>query len=284
MTINQAFQQLLHPLYVIYDQREAKNIAHLVLENITGYTKSERLVQRDQLLTDTQVTTYNKMVHALLQHKPVQYVLGESWFLGLCLAVNESVLIPRPETEELVELAIKTIHKIDKPVLRILDIGTGSGCIALAIKHLLPNAEVYATDISEKALETARSNALKHSLDVHFFQHNILEQEKFEETPFDVIISNPPYITYAEKTAMEPHVVNFEPHTALFVDDKDPLLFYRCILDFSKQNLTEGGYIFFEINESYASDMNMLVDQYQFQTKVLLQDLSGKDRFIAIQQ
>lgn len=284
MTINQAFQQLVHPLYVIYDQREAKNIAQLVLEKITGYARADRVIHQDELLTQEQTTTYNQMVIALLQNKPVQYVLGEAWFYGMRLIVNESVLIPRPETEELVSMIINKLGVKEGRPLNITDIGTGSGCIALAIKNKIPSAKVCATDISEAALETARENATLNNLQINFIRHDILQADILRAAPFDVIVSNPPYISLSEKKDMLPHVLNYEPHTALFVDDEDPLLFYHSILEFSKQNLKKGGFIFFEINESLGNEMKQLTEQFDFVSSKLIQDLSGKDRFMEIEK
>lgn len=284
MTINQAYQQLIHPLYVIYDQREAKNIAQLVLEKITGYSRLDRLIHRDESLTESQLILYNQMATDLLHHKPAQYVLGEAWFYGMRLIVNETVLIPRPETEELVELILQKAKLNNDETLSIVDIGTGSGCIALAIKNKIPSANVYATDISDTALQTAQKNAEENKLAVSFMLHNILEKATLLGFPFDIIVSNPPYITYTEKKDMMPHVVNYEPHTALFVDDADPLLFYRSILDFSIQNLKKGGAIFFEINENFGKEMIRLVEQYNFVSNKLIKDLSGKDRFMEIQK
>lgn len=284
MTIHQAYQQLTHPLYTIYDLREAKQIAHLVLEHITGYTKSERLIHHQELLTNDQELVYHQMTIDLLNHKPVQYVFSEAWFCGLSLYVDESVLIPRPETEELVELVIANLSVAAAQHISILDIGTGSGCIALALKNKLPKAKITATDISDAALNTAKTNAQKHNLSIQFIKHDILTNHLLMDEAFDCIVSNPPYISLQEKSEMQAHVVDYEPHIALFVQDRDSLLFYRKIFDFSIKNLKTQGYIFLEINEQFGSEMLQLASQYSFQDIELKQDLFGKNRFVVIRK
>lgn len=284
MTIHQAYQQLTHPLYTIYDLREAKQIAHLVLEHITGYTKSERLIHQQELLSPEQEMLYHQMTTSLLNHKPVQYVLKEAWFCGLCLMVNESVLIPRPETEELVELVINHLSAAPLDNISLIDIGTGSGCIALAIKNKMPKAKITAIDISDSALNTAKANAVKNNLNIHFLHHDILTNQSLINEEVDCIVSNPPYITLPEKNEMQPHVVDFEPHIALFVHDADPLLFYRKIFDCSNENLKKNGLIFLEINEHFSNEMLQLAAQYSFAEVVVKQDMFGKNRFLIVRK
>ncbi len=284
MTLHQAYLQLTHPLFTIYELREAKQIAHLVLEYITGYTKSERLIHQQDLLTGEQEYLYHQMTTELLNHKPVQYVLKEAWFCGLCLMVNESVLIPRPETEELVEMVITHVSSSAIDSISLIDIGTGSGCIALALKNKLPKAKITATDISDTALNTAKANAIKNKLTINFLNHDILTNQSLIQEEVDYIVSNPPYISWPEKNEMQAHVVDYEPHIALFVQDEDSLLFYRKIFDFSKENLKKYGFIFLEINEHFGDEMLQLAAQYSFTDAQLNQDIFGKSRFLIVRK
>lgn len=232
-----------------------------------------------------------KALEALKQEQPIQYIIGETEFYGLNFKVNKNVLIPRPETEELVEWVIK-VYKNKNTEIKILDIGTGSGCIAIALAKNLPNAKIYALDISENALKVAKQNAVLNNVEVNFFKGDILkmEQEGFDEETFgdlgieafkfDVIVSNPPYIRVQEKIQMKNNVLNNEPHLALFVKDEDPLLFYNVISDFARLKLKDEGLLFFEINEYLGNDMIRLLKDKQFKNIELKQDIFKKDRMI----
>ncbi|QFZ55943.1 peptide chain release factor N(5)-glutamine methyltransferase [Oceanihabitans sp. IOP_32] len=232
-----------------------------------------------------------KALEALKQEQPIQYIIGETEFYGLNFKVNKNVLIPRPETEELVEWVIK-VYKNKNTEIKILDIGTGSGCIAIALAKNLPNAKIYALDISENALKVAKQNAVLNNVEVNFFKGDILkmEQEGFDEETFgdlgieafkfDVIVSNPPYIRVQEKIQMKNNVLNNEPHLALFVKDEDPLLFYNVISDFARHKLKDEGLLFFEINEYLGNDMIRLLKDKQFKNIELKQDIFKKDRMI----
>lgn len=216
--------------------------------------------------------------------KPIQYILGHTEFYGLTFKVNPSVLIPRPETEELVEWVISSVGSWRLAVGNLLDIGTGSGCIAISLKKNLPEVHVSAIDISPEALKTAKENAELNDVHVDFIHANILN-EKFdiENSKFEIIISNPPYITLDDKKQMHTNVTDFEPHTALFVPENDPLIFYSAIADFALKNLEKGGLLFFETNENYGEQIVELLTNKSFKNIELRKDMSGRDRMIVAQ-
>lgn len=212
----------------------------------------------------------------LKDHKPIQYILGETEFYGMKFFVNENVLIPRPETEELIEWIIKNTENSS---LKIIDIGTGSSCIAVTLKKNLPNSEVFALDFSDKALEIAKINAEYHETEIQFFQNDFLNMD-FKELPeFDIIVSNPPYISETEKNSMDENVVKFEPHSALFVSDENPLIFYERIVEFAKQKLKPNGKIYVEINQNLARETKELFEN-NFNNTEMKMDISGNYRMI----
>ena len=217
----------------------------------------------------------------LKQQKPIQYILGETEFYGLTFKVNKNTLIPRPETEELISWVLKM--KPENKNLNILDIGTGSGCIAISIAKNIPNAKVYALDVSENALVVAKENAKNNNVDVIFVNEDILavsNKNLEKQTQFDIIVSNPPYVRHLEKKMMEPNVLDNEPHLALFVDDDNPLQFYKAITEFAVKNLKENGMLFFEINEYLGNEMIQLLKSNNFKNIQLKQDFFKKDRMI----
>lgn len=283
MTLQLAYSQLLAQLYKIYDTREAANIANWVIEHVTGQPKIERIVYKDLPVTAQQEQTLQTITDQLLQHKPVQYVLHEAWFCNMKLYVNENVLIPRSETEELVEWIAEEIIRISNFEFRgsILDIGTGSGCIAIALKRKIADADVYAIDVSENALVVAQQNAIQQHVEINFLQLNFFDKSKREQLPaFDIIVSNPPYVTKSEEQSMQPNVLNYEPHIALFVPDENALKFYKAIAAFAQTHLRTNGSIFVEINEALAQQATDLFKQSGFQNVTLKKDLQGKDRMI----
>lgn len=241
-----------------------------------------RHLQRDTGSPEALKVELGRLLPALLSGRPFQYVTGKAWFYGIPLSVNESVLIPRPETEELVDLIIKSWDGQGAAAPRIIDIGTGSGCIALALKKSIPEAEVYAMDISREALEVARENAIALGLDIKFIQADILEWELVfdRDLHFDIVVSNPPYITPGEKQEMADHVLNYEPDLALFVPEESPLLFYQHIADFAKQHLRAEGKLYFEINRHYGQSIKELLTKKYFRNIRVLQDMQGADRMI----
>lgn len=217
----------------------------------------------------------------LKEQKPLQYILKTAYFCGLTFEVTPDTLIPRPETEELVQWIGETVDK--NVPLRILDIGTGSGCIAISLAKSLANAEVTAIDISSKALEVAKRNAENNNASVIFIQTDILETTQLSQT-YDVIVSNPPYVRMLEKASMKSNVLAYEPHTALFVEDKNPLIFYEAITELAKRYLEEGGWLFFEINQYLGVEMKELLAKHQFKNSSLQKDMYGNDRMIKAQK
>ncbi len=282
MTILQAGKNLSGELNKIYHHREAANIAQMVMENITGFTSTERLVHKKSLLTAEQQNRLQHFTQELLQHKPVQYVLNEAWFARMKLYVDENVLIPRPETEELVETVTSDLEKSSHQNFSILDIGTGSGCIAISIKKKITTAKVYALDISEQALNVAKKNAADNNVDINFFHADILNSQSYTGFPlFDVIVSNPPYIQQSEATAMHSNVLKYEPHQALFVPDNNALLFYGAIAGFGLEYLKIKGKLFFEINELIGAKVAALLRKNGFGEVRIKKDLQGKERIVS---
>jgi release factor glutamine methyltransferase len=286
MTIQLSYRQLLAQLYEIYDSREAANIADWVIEHVTGQRKIERIIYKDLHVSAQQQQTLQTITNELLQHKPVQYVLQEAWFCNMKLYVNENVLIPRPETEELVEWIAREVSDFRLQVsgdrkLSLLDIGTGSGCIAIALKKRIRNAEVYAIDVSNEALKVAQQNATQLQVEINFLHLDFLDKSQWELLPvFDIIVSNPPYIRKSEEQAMASNVLKFEPHVALFVPDQDALKFYKVIADFAETHLQVEGAIFVEINKALGQQVTNVFKDSGFKNVVLKKDRQGKDRMI----
>ena len=263
-------------LSTFYDQNEVQSMLFIVLERFFNLSKNEIILNPTKLFTESELLLVMNTVKELKTQKPLAYILGEWTFFDLTLKVDENVLIPRPETEELVQLIINE----NTSAATILDIGTGSGCIALALKNNLPNAKVLAWDISEKALEIAKTNAIDNNLIVDFEYIDILNVDFTLSEKLDIIVSNPPYITKNEIQKMEKNVLNFEPHLALFVNDKNPLLFYDKIADFAMKNLTINGKIYFEINEIYGNEVKYLLQSKGFVKAEIIQDINKKNRLI----
>lgn len=285
MRMKEAYQLLQQRLQSMYEPREASQIAEMVMEKITGYSRTERLIHHEKLLNADQTEIFEEDLKELESGRPVQYVLGECWFQDMVFKVDERVLIPRPETEELVEY-IKSSYKnipcsVDNPC-RLIDIGTGSGCIAVSLKKALPLFEVWAVDKSLKALELAKENAKILDVEISFKQSDILEELKNDSLPaFNVIVSNPPYIPHNESKELEKHVIAFEPNEALFVTNQDPLEFYKAIVEFAEHHLLRGGMIFFETHEKYASGVVQLLEENEFEQIQIKKDLQGKDRIVS---
>lgn len=275
---------MLLALYNLYDNREAANIADLVIEQVTGLRRIDRIMHKNNPIALPAQQQLAACTQQLLQHTPVQYVLHEAWFAGLPFYVDEHVLIPRPETEELVEwiaaLYTPTQNNVQKAV-RLLDVGTGSGCIPIALKTKFNSWQVHALDVSAGALQVAQKNATALGAEVHFYQADILNTQYWQALPvFDVIVSNPPYIRQSEEADMRNNVTRFEPHTALFVPDEDALLFYRQITAFAAQHLIPGGRLFFEINESFGAEVCALLAGSGFTGVTLKQDMQDKNRMV----
>ncbi len=277
MNFKIASKYIQEQLSTIYSIREAQQISNLVLEDITHLTQTERLVALKQDLTPHQIHRLENHLHQLKQHKPIQQVLGYTWFCGNKFLVNEHVLIPRPETEELVDLII---NENKNTSLNILDIGTGSGCIAISLKKKIPLANVTAIDISAFALQVAHQNAENLHQTINLKQLDFLNEESWIELEkIDIIVSNPPYIKELEHKTMQQNVLAFEPHVALFVPDDDALIFYKKIAAFAKNHLRDDGRIYVEINEALGKETAEVFANKGFQTKIII-DMQEKNRFI----
>jgi release factor glutamine methyltransferase len=279
-TVNDVYFKFKENLTTLYSVAEADAITSLVLTELTGYSKAYLKAFIDTEITFDQNEKLEALLTDLQTGRPVQYILGYTDFYGLRFLVNESVLIPRPETEELVEWILLTVNKDGSN--NLLDIGTGSGCIPITLKTQMPEIDFFAVDISRDALNTAKRNAELNNVDITFVEADALDLKVplIAGQTFTVIVSNPPYVTMTDKKQMHRNVVEHEPHTALFVPDNDPLLFYDAIARFSADHLVRGGYLFFEINESYGKETVAMLADTGFENIVLRQDMSGKDRMI----
>jgi release factor glutamine methyltransferase len=292
----------------LYDEKEIESFFYLILENFHQIKRIDLALNPQMEMNDKQLLHWESILSDLKKQKPIQYILGETEFYGLPFLVNENTLIPRPETEELVELIIKQNSKSEIPPepkvngaklnskLKILDIGTGSGCIAISLVKNISNVEVYAIDISEEALETAKKNAQINQVEIHFIQADILKINNLEqlptsnpklethnpklETQFDIIVSNPPYVRILEKQEINPNVLEYEPHLALFVEDEDALLFYRKIAQLALKSLSPNGRLYFEINQYLGKETVELIESFGFKNVVLHKDIYGNDRMI----
>ena len=261
----------------IYPDTEINSFFRITAEEILGLTPVEIHLNMSAEIDENKFAQINKIVDDLKHEKPIQYIIGYTEFYELRFLVNENVLIPRPETEELVHWII-TDNKIDKPI--IIDIGTGSGCIPVSLAKNINSADVKSIDISENAIETATRNAKLNNVNVEFVNADILSYTNIDVAKADIVVSNPPYIRESEKRLMSNNVLDNEPHLALFVDDNDPLIFYKAIADFAISNLKKGGVLYLEINEAFGEETcNMLIEK-GFTDCILRKDLFGKDRMI----
>ncbi len=258
---------------------EIRPMAKLLLQHVLKADNTRLLLMGNELLNTVQLAQLEEYTEQLKQHIPIQYIIGSTEFYGLEFMVNPAVLIPRPETEELMHWIINDNNNGK----RLLDIGTGSGCIAISLKANMPRADVSAWDISEAALQTAQNNAIKLEQDVKFKLTDILNHDPGDEK-FDVIVSNPPYVRELEKKMMEANVLEHEPETALFVSDNDPLIFYRAIAQLGQKMLNNNGLLYFEINEYLAAEMTSMLIQQGFINIECRKDLNGKDRMMKAQK
>ncbi len=276
MTINQYKKSFVADLSNLYDADEAAAFFHLALEQWLGLKRIDLALNAQIALLPQMFEKFEAFKQRLLRSEPVQYLLGNAWFCGLRFNVNPAVLIPRPETEELVLwVASNAAHR---PGCLILDIGTGSGCIAVSLAHLLPQAVVSAVDISEPALSLARENAAQNGVEVNFRQMDVLSARSLE--PCDIVVSNPPYVREMEKTEMRANVLNNEPHLALFVRDDDPLLFYRAIAALAFEALPASGQLYFEINQYLGPETVSIVENTGFKNVELRSDMYGNHRML----
>ncbi|OFX62149.1 MAG: protein-(glutamine-N5) methyltransferase, release factor-specific [Bacteroidetes bacterium GWB2_41_8] len=262
----------------IYPKEETESLIFLIFEKLKGYSRTRFLLAKDELLNMDELLEIAKIVARLKNHEPIQYILGETEFYGLPFYAVPEVLIPRPETEELVQWIILE-NQFSAPT--ILDIGTGTGCIAISLQKNIPNSTVLACDVSPVCIKTAQRNAKLNSADVAVIEYDILNNiPEFRFPDLNIIVSNPPYIRETEKTLMQRNVLDFEPELALFVQDERPLIFYERIADFALIHLTKPGRLYFEINEAFGNECFDMLQQKGFADIQLERDINGKDRMI----
>ena len=279
MTLQEASYYILNQLGKVYEKGETSKIADLLLEKITGSSKTERMLYKTAILTTEEEKQLKEFTDRVSKQEPIQYILQESWFCGLKFYVDNNVLIPRPETEELVEWIISNM-KFPLQELQILDIGTGSGCIAMALKKRLRKASIWACDVSETALNIAKKNSETLNLPIEFRKLDFADQHTWNElSHFDIIVSNPPYVPEADKQTMNKNVLEYEPAIALFVPDNDPLFFYKKIAAFAKSHLRSDGAVYCEIHEDLGNETKTLFSSESYQTE-LRKDMQGKNRMI----
>lgn len=281
MKIKEYRTQFIDALTPLYDAGEAESFFYLILEEKNQLKRIDLALHPDLVFSEDEIVIWNSILEQVKQEIPIQYLLGKTSFYGLDFEVNENVLIPRPETEELVEWIIESQKsKGENKKIRILDIGTGSGCIAISLAKNIPDAQVFAIDVSEKALATAQKNAEINSVSVTFIHQNILETQDLQQQ-FDVIVSNPPYVRNLEKEEIKKNVLENEPHLALFVADNDALIFYKKIAELAHKNLSENGQLYFEINQYLGKEMIDLLEKMNFKNIELRKDIYGNDRMIS---
>ena len=267
---------LANKLCTLYESREANQIVQLLFEEFNGWNRSEVVLNSDYRLGESELLRYHFALKKILLGEPVQYVLGGTWFMGLKLKTTPAALIPRPETEELVQWALELIA-IRAP--RILDIGTGSGCIAIALKKGIPQAQVDAIDVSDSALQLARDNASLNLTEISFSKLDILHETPMG--PYDIVVSNPPYIPQSESSSMHQRVTDYEPSIALFTEDDQALIFYERFMHLTPNLLNSGGIVICEIHENMADSLMELAKKYPISTPIIRHDMQGKPRMIS---
>ena len=283
MTIRDAKQAIIEAIEPIYDNREAVNIATLLLEELTGHSKMNQFLQKQSLVSEAIANKLNHCIERLSKGEPVQYIIEKAWFMELQLLVNSNTLIPRPETEELVDHLIKYLKTKGNKNIKILEIGAGSGCIPIAIAKYYPSATITSIDISSDALDIAEKNAETNNVSINWKQLNFLDHQQWNTLgSYDIIISNPPYIRKTEAATMHTNVLAFEPHTALFVEDNDPLIFYKAIQEFCKNHLNKNGAVFLEINEGLGKETAALFNNNC--TVEIKKDMQNKERMVMAYQ
>ena len=280
MTINSIFDQFLDELKSLHSEGEAVAITNIIFEHFAKLTNTAIVINGEREMEEEIAVKLKRAISRLKENIPVQYIVGHAWFYNLEFHVTNAVLIPRPETEELVLEAINFLKSNSGK--KVLDIGTGSGCIPISIKKNILEAEVTAIDVSQEALEVARKNALTNAVEIHFLERNFLDESCYSDLPtFDLIISNPPYIPETEKALLNKNVVDFEPHLALFVPDEDHLIFYKKILLFSKNHLELNGKILLEVHEDFAKETAALFEAEKHLVDIK-KDMQGKERMLLI--
>lgn len=277
MSLQDTKQAIKHQLGNLYDAIEMNSMVNIIIEEVTGWDALHQNIHKNDALETSQIEQLDHYVEQLLNGKPLQYIIQKAWFLGKAYFVNEAVLIPRPETEELVEWIIEYAQIINKP-LSILDIGTGSGCIPISLKLAIPNAHITAIDISKEALAIAEQNAANYHTEIEWIAQDILQTKQLKDR-YDIMVSNPPYIPLREKLAMQKQVADHEPEIALFVPDQFPLIFYSKIAHIGKSALKPNGQLFFEIHYDQGEAIIALLNEMGYHAE-LKQDIFGKDRMV----
>jgi release factor glutamine methyltransferase len=277
MSLQDTKQAIKHQLGNLYDAIEMNSMVNIIIEEVTGWDALHQNIHKNDALETSQIEQLDHYVEQLLNGKPLQYIIQKAWFLGKAYFVNEAVLIPRPETEELVEWIIEYAQIINKP-LSILDIGTGSGCIPISLKLAIPNAHITAIDISKEALAIAEQNAASYHTEIEWIAQDILQTKQLKDR-YDIMVSNPPYIPLREKVAMQKQVADHEPEIALFVPDQFPLIFYSKIAHIGKSALKPNGQLFFEIHYDQGEAIIALLNEMGYHAE-LRQDIFGKDRMV----
>lgn len=281
MKINKYKDNFIKSLLPFYDEIEAESFFYLILDNKHQLRRIDLALDVNKEFSEKDISYWNTVLEKLKTQIPIQYILGTTHFYGLEFTVDENVLIPRPETEELVDWIIKLNCRIsNNKNIKILDIGTGSGCIAISLANNIPDSEVFAIDISEKALDVAKKNAILNKVPVTMLHKNILETTDLNQK-FDIIVSNPPYVRNIEKSEIKPNVLDNEPHLALFVSDTEPLIFYKKIAELAAANLKINGQLFFEINQYLGKETQDLLKSIGLKNIELRKDIYGNDRMIA---
>ena len=275
-TILSLKQLIRKELSSIYPLGEIKSFIYIIFEQVLSYKKIDTNINNKEIVNEESLKIIYKIVERLKNNEPIQYIFGETDFYDLEFKLNEDTLIPRPETEELVDLIIQ--ENFNKNI-SILDIGTGSGCIAISLKNNLPQSKVSAIDISSNAISIAKENAKRYNLELSFIKDDILNPSQ-KYSIYDIIVSNPPYIRNSEKKLMLQNVLEYEPHRALFVEDNDPLIFYREIAKFGKQHLSQNGIIYFEINEKLSFETKNLLEDLGYNEISIIKDINDRDRII----
>ncbi len=277
MTVNDYKKRFLNQLPAFYDETERLNLFYMAMEFVLNYSKADVVLNGNESVLVENQQKIDEVFNRLQDNEPIQYITQKANFFGYDFKVSPATLIPRPETEELVDWVLNEMKKQPQKNWRVLDIGTGTGCIPITIKKEFPLAEVFAMDISTEALNIAKQNAENLNASVTFIEQNILSTKQLDS--YDIIISNPPYVRNLEKAEISENVLQHEPHLALFVDDNDPLIFYRKITQLAQKSLTENGLLFFEINQYLGNEMHEMVSEY-FKTIELKKDFIQNDRMM----
>ncbi|AXT54779.1 peptide chain release factor N(5)-glutamine methyltransferase [Aquimarina sp. AD1] len=280
MKIKDLRKDFIDSLAGLYNREEVESFFYMLSEKYLDMRRVDIALALGNEVNDDKISCFATAKERLFNQDPIQYIIGDTEFYGLLFKVNKNVLIPRPETEELVDWIIKNQEGEKRNrKLKIIDIGTGSGCIAISLAKNIPNSEVYAIDVSEKALEIARLNAADNDVEVNFIKANALELDSLDGD-YDVIVSNPPYVRELEKKEIQPNVLDNEPHLALFVSDENPLIFYKKITELAKSSLALGGLLYFEINQYLGKETKVMIQEQGYQAVNLRKDLYGNDRMI----